>query len=596
MKNVRIKYCNPEGADMFTRSRPTAVSIRRCCALSTLAYVVLSTPSGWAGTVLYNGIELPDEWPPQQGELTREPMPVPYLEHPPAVAPIDVGRQLFVDDFLIEETTLGRTFHAAEYHAINPVLEPDKPWETAGKSNVAFPYSGGVWYDPQDRRFKMWYAVGNEGWITHWYGYATSKDGIHWEKPVLQDISGRREELDGSNVVLDIVHHDSSTFWLDHAAQDPGARFKYFATEKRGGWHCVYRTSADGIHWSEPLASKPIWGDRTTVFYNPFREVWCLSQRIDGSQVGRARAYMEDPDPKKLIDKAFRNPGLSAEGDSVFWTNADDLDPRNPLGKYQDIKPDLYNLDAAPYESLMLGSFSIWTGPENRTVSQEGLQKRCDILLGFSRDGFHWHRPNRERFIAASWEDGSWNFGNVQSAGGGCLVVDDQLYFYVSARARDETGGHGKGSTGLAVLRRDGFASMDAAGKGGTLTTRPLTFKGKYLFVNIDCPEGELKAEVLDRDGKVIEPFTMANCKPLSCDKTLAAVTWQDGAELSALSGKAVRFRFHLTNGSLYAFWVSPEPSGASHGYVAAGGPGFTGPTDTVGGNNQKLNGRRFEK
>ena len=44
-----------------------------------------------------------------------------------------------------------------------------------------------------------------------------------------------------------------------------------------------------------------------------------------------------------------------------------------------------------------------------------------------------------------------------------------------------------------------------------------------------------------------------------------------------------VRFRFHLRNGELYAFWVSPEASGASHGYVAAGGPGFTGMTDTVG-------------
>ena len=28
---------------------------------------------------------------------------------------------------------------------------------------------------------------------------------------------------------------------------------------------------------------------------------------------------------------------------------------------------------------------------------------------------------------------------------------------------------------------------------------------------------------------------------------------------------------------------VSPEKTGASNGYVAAGGPGFTGPTDTVG-------------
>jgi len=49
------------------------------------------------------------------------------------------------------------------------------------------------------------------------------------------------------------------------------------------------------------------------------------------------------------------------------------------------------------------------------------------------------------------------------------------------------------------------------------------------------------------------------------------------------LAGHVVRFRFCLTNGRLYSFWVSPNESGASCGYVAAGGPGFTGPTDTVG-------------
>ena len=65
----------------------------------------------------------------------------------------------------------------------------------------------------------------------------------------------------------------------------------------------------------------------------------------------------------------------------------------------------------------------------------------------------------------------------------------------------------------------------------------------------------------------VIAPFSPDNCVPISADKTL----------------QAVKFRFHLRNGRLYAFWVSPDASGASHGYVAAGGPGFTGPADTVG-------------
>ena len=115
-----------------------------------------------AGETLYNGIELPDRWPPKRGRLTRTPMPVPYLKNRPEVIPIDVGRQLFVDDFLIEETTLKRTFHSAEYHAENPVVKPDKPWETKGRSNVAYPYSGGVWHDPADNLFKIWYAVGNK--------------------------------------------------------------------------------------------------------------------------------------------------------------------------------------------------------------------------------------------------------------------------------------------------------------------------------------------------------------------------------------------------------------------------------------------------
>ena len=58
---------------------------------------------------------------------------------------------------------------------------------------------------------------------------------------------------------------------------------------------------------------------------------------------------------------------------------------------------------------------------------------------------------------------------------------------------------------------------------------------------------------------------------------------WKDARDLSAIAGKPVRFRFHLHHGKLYSFWVSPEESGASHGYVAAGGPGYTGHADTVG-------------
>ena len=70
---------------------------------------------------------------------------------------------------------------------------------------------------------------------------------------------------------------------------------------------------------------------------------------------------------------------------------------------------------------------------------------------------------------------------------------------------------------------------------------------------------------------------------PVRSDKTLKEVRWDGIEDLSKLARTPVRFRFHLTNGRLYSFWVSPDASGASRGYVAAGGPGLTGPTDTVG-------------
>jgi hypothetical protein len=137
--------------------------------------------------------------------------------------------------------------------------------------------------------------------------------------------------------------------------------------------------------------------------------------------------------------------------------------------------------------------------------------------------------------------------------------------------------------TSLATLRRDGFASLDADEAGGSVRTRSVRFRGKHLFVNVDATAGELRAEILDEAGRSIPPFSRERAIPVSVDRTLQAVHWQGAPDLSTVSGKPVKLRFHLKNGKLYSFWISPEESGASHGYVAACGPGFDGPTDTAG-------------
>jgi len=539
------------------------------------------------GTVLYNGIRLPQPWPPTDRQLSFEPPPLPdYLATPPAVIPIDVGRQLFVDDFLIEETTLQRTYHAARYFDGNPVLRPDQPWEQEG-GPTAMVFSDGVWHDPADGLYKMWY-MGGYGRATC---YAFSRDGVHWEKPQL-------DVVPGTNIVQ-TTPRDSATVWLDLATQDPSQRYKLCTyTYPEGAGALTIWVSPDGIHWGavgtarrereagsggdaapvdtawrghaawgEPVARSGPCGDRTTVFYNPFRQVWVYSLRGGVDGLGRIRQYWEHRD---LVA------GASWEaGQPPLWVGADRLDPMRA-----DLQTpcQLYNLDCVAYESVLLGLFSIWRGqPQDRPKPNE-------VVVGFSRDGFHWYRPSREPFIPVSERQGDWNWGNVQSAGGCCLVVGDELWFYVSGRAGEPgTPKSGVSSTGLAILRRDGFASLDAGEQRGTITTRPVRFTGRYLFVNADADEGELRVEVLNEAGEAAEPFARRRCVPVRSDGTLLPVTWKGAEDLSALAGQPVRLRFHLRRGSLYSFWVSPDRSGASHGYVAAGGPGFTGMTDDVG-------------
>lgn len=505
-----------------------------------------------AGETLYNGIRLSSEWPPKLKELPATPNTPPYLEKPPTVIPIDLGRQLFVDDFLIEQTTLKRTFHLATPHKSTPALRPETEWEKEGKSPMAMVFSDGVWYDPKDKLFKMWYMGG----YTHTVCLALSEDGIKWTRP-------KFDIRKGTNVVH-TGHRDSTTVWLD-LDDEPKRRYKLFRSHPDNGkWGQSIHFSEDGIHWSDRVLRTGTNGDRTTVFYNPFRKVWVYSLR-DGPGVPRWRRYWE-------VRDLLKGPQWESVRDTPPWVGADKLDPQR-----EDLKtvPQLYNLDCVAYESILLGLFSIWRGDKN---IPPGRPKPNDVCAGFSRDGFHWHRPDRRTFYGVSEKAGDWNWGNVQSAGGCCLVVGDELYFYHSGRAGSPGQGKtrdGGGSTGLMTLRRDGFASMDAGEEVGTLTTRPIQFSGKHLFVNAAAKDGELIAEVLNERGEVLKGFTKTDCVAVRADKTKQAVTWKT-AELSIVAGKPLRLRFHLKNAKLFAFWVSREESGASGGYVGAGGPGLT--------------------
>jgi hypothetical protein len=296
--------------------------------------------------------------------------------------------------------------------------------------------------------------------------------------------------------------------------------------------------------------------------------VWAFSLRADDpSGVRRYRRYAESRD--------FAAARWSPE-EPVSWIGADAADRvRDDLGT----AAELYNLDAVAYESVMLGLFTIYRG------EQQTREKPNDICVGFSRDGFHWDRTSRDAFITVSERQGDWNWANVQSAGGCCLIVSDRLYFYVSGRQGiPGTGLPGKCSTGLATLRRDGFASVtdewpagvprEIRGDRSSLVTRPLKFRGGNMFLNAEA-SGEIRVEILDASGKVIAPYSAAQCEPVRGDATKHRVRWQGAPGIGDLAGQTVRFRFVLTRSRLYSFWVADSEAGRSRGYAAAGGPEY---------------------
>lgn len=500
--------------------------------------------------MLYNGIYLPELWPPKIiDKNSSKKVEIPYLAEisqggsHPEVVNITVGRQLFVDDFLISSTNLKTTYHAAVKYEGNPVVDEKESYEKAGM----LLRSGGVWFDKDDKKFKMWYTVAQHNGL----GYAESTDGINWTRPQ-------------KTLVFDALRPDSTTVWIDYDAPK-NEKYKLFIRsgdkqyQKEGRLHPGYLYySSDGINWKYVATSGDV-GDRTCVFYNPFRDIWSFSIRdyitIGSNPWVRARSYSEGTTLKEAVQN----------NNKVFWQRVDDLDPTTKMMPVSQ----MYAFDAVGYESIMLGLYTIITGPDNTLSEQLGMPKGTHLMLAYSRDGFYFDRPDRSYFIESTMKDGTWDQGYVIAAGGVCIIVDDELWFYYSAYQAVGSNAYGKTAIGLAKLRRDGFVSLDGTGE---VLTRKMTADGKkHLFVNVDAPAGSIAAEIIDSSGNPVKGYTIDDCIPVTGDTTSAMIKWKSGSDLSFLNGKEYQIRFKTTDSKFYAFWLSADESGDSGGYDAAG-------------------------
>lgn len=167
---------------------------------------------------------------------------------------------------LLEINNLHRKFNPAVKHP-EPVIKIDAPWNTDreqfGHCNVI--------YDEQEKCFKIWYAVTGKsteddvGVIVSTpakVAYATSVDGMHWERPDLGliDVNG---SCDNNYIIPEMGFHG---FTLIKDPSDlPQSQYKMiFGTlgieDRWAEFHTPLSLacSADGIHWSRPSHVNPV--------------------------------------------------------------------------------------------------------------------------------------------------------------------------------------------------------------------------------------------------------------------------------------------------------------------------------------------------
>ena len=79
-------------------------------------------------------------------------------------------------------------FIRAENDPQNPLVRADRPWE-----GWRISIYGTVLYDQDEQRFKMWYTTDeSDDFPNYAVAYATSRDGIAWEKPLVGTAAAKK--------------------------------------------------------------------------------------------------------------------------------------------------------------------------------------------------------------------------------------------------------------------------------------------------------------------------------------------------------------------------------------------------------------------
>jgi hypothetical protein len=194
------------------------------------------------------------------------------------------------------------------------------------------------------------------------------------------------------------------------------------------------------------------------------------------------------------------------------------------------------------------------------------LAQTQTVQLLASRDGETWSRPPGAPLVPLGGI-GEWDRFQIMLTGAPPIPVGDRLLIYYRGTARR----HNKVAReydpriapdqdprtmaiGLATLRLDGFASLDASYDGGTVVTSPAVLHGEQVSLNVKADYGEVLVELLDHQDQPIDGYTVADCLPVHADSVSAPVRWRERRTLQGVAGLAVKLRLTLRNARLYSY------------------------------------------
>ena len=443
--------------------------------------------------------------------------------------------QLFVDDYPVaNKSNVVRTYHAFQKYTNNPVMVADQPWE-----GLIYLY-GTVLPNETHTGYRMWYHTlrpndtNNDGSLEL---YATSTDGIHWTKPILNLRSWHGSTANNMYFTRPTTGGMVSTIQTPWDP-DPNQLYKlmnYDVGGFFGGW------SPDGIHVTD-APGNPVFtggGDVGQFCWDPH------TQQYLGYVKGHA--YVNGLQRRCVSLTTTTN--ITTWPTESLILQPDAIDDRwVPAGTLQCTH--LYGMSAFAYESMYIGLLWIFraTDPQGYYVGTVYTE------VVSSHDGVNWTREEGDRPPILPLGTNSWDNGQIYTARAP-IVEGGTIKLWYGGFA----GLHGSsltsmsGSIGLATMRKDGFASLDAGATAATILTKNLIRTGGPLAVNYQAVGGSLKVEVLDQNNNVLPGYSQADCAALTSDSVNQAVSWAAHTELPA-GMTVLRLRFILQNASLYSF------------------------------------------